>query len=84
MRWPVGRLHRLWTIGDEMLTLMVEHTKSEKLTKPTWEAVDSGMISAFKYDPAKQELEVMFNRTGKYRYFDVPPGKCQSLPLKGF
>lgn len=58
---------------------MVEHTKSEQPAKPIWEEVDSSMISAFKYDPAKQELEVMFNRTGKYRYFDVPPEIVQEL-----
>ena len=25
IRWPAGHLHRLWTDGDAMLTLMVEH-----------------------------------------------------------
>lgn len=39
---------------------------------PLWEDVDSSMMSAFKYDPAKQTLEVMFKRTGGYRYLDVP------------
>lgn len=40
--------------------------------KPTWEDVDSSMISAFKYDELSGTLEVMFHRTGVYRYFDVP------------
>lgn len=76
VRWPAGQPHRLWTTKDEMLTLMVEHPKS---AKPVWEDVDSSMISAFRYDPARQELDVMFNRTGQYRYFDVPPEIVQEL-----
>jgi lysyl-tRNA synthetase class 2 len=75
-RWPAGKLHRLWTTDDEMITLMVEHTKS---AEPVWENVDSSMISAFKYDPAKKELEVMFTRTGMYRYFDVPEDVVKDL-----
>ncbi len=74
VRWPAGKLHRLWTKDSEMITLMVEHigTVTKKNATPTWEDVDSSMISAFKYDPATKELDVMFNRTGMYRYFDVP------------
>lgn len=71
VRWPAGKPHRLWTTDDEMLTLMVEHTQSAKPSKPAWEDVDSSMISAFKYDPKSQVLDVMFTRTGTYRYFDV-------------
>jgi len=79
VRWPAGKLHRLWTTDDEMLTLMVEHPKSAKPALPAWEDVDSSMISAFKYDPAKKELEVMFTRTGMYRYFDVPEDVVKDL-----
>jgi len=39
--------------------------------KPVWEDVDSSMISAFKYDETARTLDVMFHRTGIYRYFDV-------------
>lgn len=79
VRWPAGKPHRLWTTEDEMLTLMVEHPKSIKPAKPTWEDVDSSMISAFKYDPDSQELDVMFTRTGTYRYFDVPADVVDGL-----
>jgi hypothetical protein len=37
-----------------------------------WYDVDSSMISAFGYNEAEQILEVAFNSTGVYRYFDVP------------
>lgn len=76
VRWPAGQPHRLWTTDDEMLTLMVEHTKS---AVPAWEDVDSSMIAAFKYDPIKKFLDVMFNRTGIYRYFDVPQNVVEDL-----
>lgn len=79
VQWPAGKSHRLWTTDDEMLTLMVEHPKSAKPAKPVWEDVESSMISAFKYDPAKKELEVMFPRTGVYRYFDVPEDVVKDL-----
>ena len=72
VRWPAGKAHRLWTKDEEMLTLMLEHTRSIATVKPVWEDVDSSMISAFKYDPASQELDVMFPSKGIYRYFDVP------------
>lgn len=72
VRWPAGEPHRLWTTDDEMLTLMVEHTGAVKLAKPVWEDVDSSMITAFKYHPESQQLDVIFNRTGIYTYFDVP------------
>lgn len=35
--------------------------------------VDSSMIYAVAYDPDAQELEVVFNSGGVYRYEDVPP-----------
>ena len=69
VRWPAGQPHRLWTTDSEMITLMVEHPKS---TEPEWEYADSSMITVHKYDPAKQELDVVFNRKSTYRYFDVP------------
>ncbi len=50
-----------------------------KPSKPVWEDVDSSMISAFKYNEAEQVLEVVFNRTGIYRYFDVPPDVIKGL-----
>ena len=37
-----------------------------------WSDADSSMISAYAYDEEKQILEVAFNRSGVYRYFDVP------------
>jgi len=37
-----------------------------------WYDADSSMISAFGYDEAEGILEVAFQRTGVYRYFDVP------------
>lgn len=54
-------------------------TKAAKPSKPVWEDVDSSMISAFKYDEAEQTLEVAFNSTGSYRYFDVPPDVVKGL-----
>ncbi len=30
VRWPAGAPHRLWTEGHEMLTLMVEHSQSQR------------------------------------------------------
>ena len=50
-----------------------------ELIKPVWEDVDSSMISAFKYDEAEKTLDVMFTRTGLYRYFDVPPDVVEGL-----
>ena len=50
-----------------------------ELIKPVWEDVDSSMISAFKYDEAGETLDVMFTRTGLYRYFDVPPDVVEGL-----
>lgn len=75
VRWPAGKLHRLWTTDSEMITLMVEHigSVSKKDSALKWEDVDSSMIAAFKYHPDTQTLEVMFHRTGIYSYFDVPP-----------
>ena len=54
-------------------------SKATKPSKPVWEDVDSSMISAFKYNEAEQVLEVVFNRTGIYRYFDVPPKVVKGL-----
>ena len=50
-----------------------------KPSKPVWEDVDSSMISAFKYDESSQILEVIFHRTGLYRYFDVPVDAVEGL-----
>ncbi len=47
--------------------------------KPVWEDVDSSMISAFKYDETAEILDVMFNKTGIYRYFDVPLDVVEGL-----
>ncbi len=44
-----------------------------------WEDVDSSMISAFGYNEAEGILEVAFNRTGVYRYFDVPADVVEGL-----
>lgn len=79
IHWPAGKPHRLWTADDEMVTLMVEHTQQVVPDKPVWEDVDSSMIGAFKYDEAAQMLDVMFHRTGHYRYYDVPPDVVESL-----
>jgi hypothetical protein len=47
--------------------------------KPAWEDADSSMISAFRYDPEEQTLEVLFNRTGRYTYYDVPADVVEGL-----
>jgi hypothetical protein len=58
-------------------------------SKPTgtiWHDVDSSMISAFRYDEAEEMLEVVFHRTGVYRYFEVPYHVYEGLlnaPSKG-
>ena len=41
--------------------------------------VESSMIYAVGYDPDTQTLEVVFNRTGVYRYYDVPPEEYEEL-----
>ena len=41
--------------------------------------VESSMIYAVGYDPDTQTLEVVFNRTGVYRYYDVPPEEYEGL-----
>ncbi|MEM7118045.1 MAG: KTSC domain-containing protein [Chloroflexota bacterium] len=46
--------------------------KKKQSPKPVWEDVDSSMIQAFRYDESKELLDIMFTRTGVYRYFDVP------------
>ena len=47
--------------------------------RPVWEDVESSMISAFKYDESKGTLDVMFHRSGVYRYSDVPYHVVQEL-----
>jgi hypothetical protein len=47
--------------------------------KLPWEDADSSMISAFRYDPETETLEVLFNRTGRYTYHDVPADVVQGL-----
>jgi hypothetical protein len=47
--------------------------------KPAWEDADSSMISAFRYDPGEETLEVLFNRTGRYTYYDVPADVVEGL-----
>ncbi len=44
-----------------------------------WHRVKSSMISAFGYDENERVLEVTFNRTGVYQYFDVPVDVYQGL-----
>lgn len=41
--------------------------------------VDSSMIYAFGYDEQAQVLEVIFKRTGVYRYLNVPKEVYQEL-----
>ena len=41
--------------------------------------VESSMIYAVGYDPDTQTLEVVFNRTGVYQYYDVPPEEYEGL-----
>jgi hypothetical protein len=41
--------------------------------------VDSSMIYAFGYDEQQQVLEVVFKRTGVYRYRNVPKQVYQQL-----
>jgi hypothetical protein len=41
--------------------------------------VDSSMIYAFGYDEQQQVLEVVFKRTGVYRYHNVPKEVYQQL-----
>lgn len=76
VRWPAGQPHLLWTTDSEMVTLMVEHRRT---AVPTWEVVDSSMVSAYKYDADTSQLDIMFNRVSTYRYFDVPRDVVQAL-----
>ncbi len=41
--------------------------------------VESSMIYAVGYDPDTQTLEVVFNRTGVYQYYDVPLEEYEGL-----
>jgi KTSC domain-containing protein len=41
--------------------------------------VDSSMISAIGYDAQQQVLEVVFKRTGTYRYHNVPEDVYRKL-----
>lgn len=49
------------------------------MSTSNWEDVDSSMIAAFKYDEESQELQVLFNKTGRYTYFDVPADVVEGL-----
>lgn len=55
--------------------------------QPVWEDTgDSTMITAYKYNPESEELMVVFNKTGIYRYAGVPAEVIQALreaPSKG-
>src|SRR6478736_5091370 len=51
-----------------------EEERSMELIK-----VDSSMIYAFGYDEQQQVLEVVFKRTGVYRYRNVPKEVYQQL-----
>ena len=57
----------------------VQVGKSDGEQKPMWEDVDSSMIGAFKYDENTGMLDVIFHRTGTYRYFDVPLDVVEGL-----
>ena len=41
--------------------------------------VESSMIYAVGYDSKTRTLEVVFNRSGVYRYYDVPPEEYEEL-----
>lgn len=56
---------------------MVKQTPDQK--EPTWEAADSSMISAFRYDENKQVLEVQFQNEDTYRYLNVPAEVAEGL-----
>lgn len=43
--------------------------------------VSSSAIRRVHYDPAKQELHVVFAQSGDYTYFDVPGDEYQALLL---
>lgn len=49
-------------------TAVVPPPKDETI----WQDADSSMISAFGYNEATNTLEIAYNRTGVYCYFDVP------------
>jgi hypothetical protein len=44
-----------------------------------WHSADSSMISGFGYDESEGILEIAFNNTGVYRYFDVPVNVFEEL-----
>jgi hypothetical protein len=44
-----------------------------------WYSADSSMISGFGYDESKGVLEIAFNNSGVYRYFDVPQTVFEGL-----
>lgn len=56
---------------------MENKTKNKK--EPAWEEVDSSMISAFRYDESKHNLEVKFQNTDTYRYLNVPVEVVEGL-----
>jgi uncharacterized protein YuzE len=64
---------------QQVISTGVQADKSIDKPKPVWEDVDSSMISAFKYDETTETLDVMFHRTGIYRYFDVPVDVVEGL-----
>ena len=41
--------------------------------------VESSMLYAVGYDSKTRILEVVFNRSGIYRYYDVPPEEYEGL-----
>ena len=67
MTWQVIRSWNL--IANETKTIRV---KSHGARATKWELVESSNVSAIRYNPAKEWLDVKFNSGGIYRYFDVP------------
>lgn len=63
----------------EGLPLPTEEGREEQYPAGEWHNADSSMISAYRYLEDEQILEVMFNRTGLYRYFDVPRDTFEGL-----
>ena len=41
--------------------------------------VESSMIYAVGYDPETQTLTAVFNNSGTYEYYDVPPEEYEGL-----
>ena len=53
--------------------------QTPNLKEPSWEQVESSMISAFRYDESKQLLEVKFQNSDTYRYLNVPVEVAEGL-----